>query len=234
MTGNSPFDRSAFLQGLAEELDPPRGQQQLSRERYEDLGEWLHDHAAKTAGRDVQVYPQGSANLGTTNRDPFTGELDIDLVIRVAYGKWELTQKQLNQLINGWLGSYVWTRQQAGHRLAPTKLEQGKRAWTLHYADGFHMDVLPVVPDLADELNASMGDASWLTDKALVVLGSADPAEPLGEPPRDQHCRARPAQGGGGQEGQGRHRQAAQRPSQDHPAGNCPAVQAPPRLHVPQ
>jgi hypothetical protein len=175
MTGNNPFGRSAFLRGLAEELDPPYSQKQLARERYEDLGAWLGEHAATTAGRDVQVYPQGSGNLGTTNRDPYTGEFDLDLVIRVAYGKWELTQQQLNQLVNGWLGSYVWVRQQAGHRLAPTKLEKGKRAWTLHYADGFHMDVLPVVPDLAGELAASMGDPSWLTDKALVRWQPTNP-----------------------------------------------------------
>jgi hypothetical protein len=175
MTSINPFDRAAFLHRLAEELDPPHDRMQLARERYEDLGEWLQRHAAQTAGRDVQVYPQGSGNLGTTNRNPYTDEFDIDLVIRVSYGKWQLTQKQLNQLINGWLGSYVWTRQQARHRLAPTKLEKGKRAWTLHYADGFHMDILPVVPDLAQELDASMGDPSWLTDKELTRWQPTNP-----------------------------------------------------------
>jgi hypothetical protein len=175
MTGNNPFGRSALLQGLAEELDPSYAQKQLARERYEDLGAWMREHAATTAGRDVQVYPQGSGNLGTTNRDPYTGEFDLDLVIRVAYAKSELTQQQLNQMVNGWLGSYVWARQQAGHPLAPTKLEKGKRAWTLHYADGFHMDVLPVVPDLADELDASVGDPSWLTDKALIRWQATNP-----------------------------------------------------------
>jgi hypothetical protein len=174
MTGN-PFDRSAFLRGLAEELDPPHDQKQLARDRYQDLGRWLHQHAAQTAARDVEVYPQGSGNLGTTNRDPFTGEFDIDLVIRVAYGKWELTQKQLNQLVNGWLGSYVSARQQSGHPLAPIKLEKGKRAWMLHYADGFHMDVLPVVPDLDEELDASRGDPSWLTDKTLIRWQPTNP-----------------------------------------------------------
>jgi hypothetical protein len=175
MTGNNPFGRSAFLQGLAEELDPPDVGKQLAGERYEDLGAWLQEHAATTAGRDVQVYPQGSGNLGTTNRDPYTGEFDLDLVIRVAYGKSELTQKQLNQMVNGWLGSYVSARQQAGHPLAPTRLEKGKRAWTLYYADGFHMDVLPVVPDLARELDVSVGDPSWLTDKALVRWQPTNP-----------------------------------------------------------
>ncbi len=175
MTANNPFGRAAFLQGLAEELDPPYNKKLLAGERYQDLGAWLQEHAATTAGRDVEVYPQGSGNLGTTNRDPYTGEFDLDLVIRVAYLKSELTQRQLNQMVNGWLGSYVWVRQQAGHRLAPTRLEKGKRAWTLYYADGFHMDVLPVVPDLARELDVSMGDPSWLTDKALVRWQATNP-----------------------------------------------------------
>jgi hypothetical protein len=175
MTGTNPFGRAAFLSGLAEELDPPHDQLQLARERYEDLGEWLRRHAAPTAGRDVQVYPQGSGNLGTTNRNPYTGEFDLDLVIRIEFGKWEFSQKQLNQLVNGWLGSYVSVRQASGHRLAPTKLDKGKRAWTLHYADGFHMDILPVVPDLAHELNASIGDPSWLTDKELTRWQPTNP-----------------------------------------------------------
>jgi hypothetical protein len=175
MTGTNPFGRAAFLRGLAEELDPPHDQMQLARERYEDLGRWLRRHAAHPAGPDVQVYPQGSGNLGTTNRNPYTGEFDIDLVIRIDFAKWQITQKQLNQLVNGWLGSYVSGRQASGHRLAPTKLDKGKRAWTLHYADGFHMDILPVVPDLACELDASMGDPSWLTDKELTHWQPTNP-----------------------------------------------------------
>jgi hypothetical protein len=30
MTGSNPFDRAAFLRGLAEELDPPHDQMQLA------------------------------------------------------------------------------------------------------------------------------------------------------------------------------------------------------------
>lgn len=175
MIGNNLFDHSAFLEGLSEELEPTPDQKQLARERYEDLGRWLREHAAQTAGRDVEVYPQGSGNLGTTNRNPFTGEFDIDLVIRVKYLKSELTQKELNQKANGWLGSYISVRQNSGHPLAPTELDKGKRAWTLHYGNDFHMDALPVVPDLAGELNGSIGDPSWLTDKSLVRWQPTNP-----------------------------------------------------------
>jgi hypothetical protein len=89
-------------------------------------------------------------------------------------------------LVNGWLGSYVSVRQASGHRLAPTKLDKGKRAWTLHDADGFHMDILPVVPDLARELDASMGDPSWLTEKELTRWQPTNPARVRRLVPRDQ------------------------------------------------
>lgn len=166
MTGNlSPFTRSSWFQGLASELDPPVAERRRARARYDDLGRWLQEHAS-AGDREIQVYPQGSGNLGTTNQDPYTGEFDIDLVLRIEYAKTEVTQQRLNEIVNGWLGSYVSTRQREEHLYAPVSLDKGKRAWTLHY-DRFHMDVLPVVPDLGRELLAHGGDPSWLTDKGL-------------------------------------------------------------------
>lgn len=173
MTGTNPFGRGAFLECLAEELRPPLDERRRARERYADLGEWLREHAAKGA-RDVAVYPQGSGNLVTTNRNPFTGEFDIDLVTRVAYAKDEISQQRLNEIVNGWLGSYVSARQREDHPLAPDELSKGKRAWTLTYA-GFHMDVLPVVPDLRRELGLPGGDPSWLTDKQLLRWQATNP-----------------------------------------------------------
>jgi hypothetical protein len=85
----------------------------------------------------------------------------------VDYTKSEISQLMLNQQVNGWLSSYVSVRRAEGGRLAPSRLEKGKRAWTLEYDDAFHMDVLPVVPAVGDELPGGQGDPSWLTDKAL-------------------------------------------------------------------
>lgn len=164
-----------ILEGLAQELDPSEERIRLGRDRYRDLGDWLKQHAGRTAQRDVEVYPQGSFNLGTTNQDPLSHEFDIDLVIRVDYSKTEISQLELNQQVNGWLGSYVSVRQAEGGILAPTGLEKGKRAWTLQYDDAFHMDVLPVVPAVGDELPARSGDPSWLTDKALVDWQPTNP-----------------------------------------------------------
>lgn len=168
----TPFTRGGLLRALGEELDPPREEQRLARQRYGDLGAWLKSNVS--SDRDVAVYPQGSFNLGTTNRDLLTGEFDIDLVLRVDYGKDEITQAGLNRLVNGWLGGYVSSCQDQRHPFAPTGMEKGKRAWTLFY-DGFHMDVLPVIPDLHGDLDATGGDPSWLTDKALRLWQPTNP-----------------------------------------------------------
>jgi hypothetical protein len=173
MTGLNPFGRGAFLECLAGELSPPLEERRLGRDRYRDLGRWLREHAASGA-RDIEVYPQGSGNLGTTNRNPFTGEFDIDLVIRVAYAKREITRRQLNKLVNGWLYSYIDSRQRNNHPLAPLELSPGKRAWTLTYPR-FHMDILPVVPDVDGDLGRLPGDPSWLTDKGLVFWQATNP-----------------------------------------------------------
>jgi hypothetical protein len=163
---NNPFTRGGVLRALADELDPEPGRVEVARRRYEDLGEWLKLHAAGLQ-YDVLVYPQGSGALGTTNQNPFTLEFDIDLVVRVEQRKDKITQEGLNLLVNGWLGSYTAARIGDGGPLGPLLLHRGKRAWTLEYGDGFHMDLLPVVPDLLAELDATGGDPSWLTDKEL-------------------------------------------------------------------
>lgn len=173
MTHN-PFTRSGALQALAQELDPAPPRIDLARRRYNDLGDWLKQHAGEAA-YDVVAYTQGSAALGTTNQNPFTTEFDVDLVVSVRLRKDQITQDALNQVVNGWLGSYTAARQSAGGDLAPSRLHRGKRAWTLEYSDHFHMDVLPVVPDLGRELRADGGDPSWLTDKELTRWQPTNP-----------------------------------------------------------
>jgi hypothetical protein len=172
---SSPFTRSAPLNLLGEELDPTPEQKRVARERYEDLGAWLTESTSDEV-HDIGVYPQGSFNLGTSNRDPVTGEFDIDLVVRVEYPKARITQQELKDKVGKWLHRYCAARQDQDGYLAPSGYpESGKRAWTLHYADGFHMDILPVVPDLEEEIEATAGDPSWLTDRELRYWQETNP-----------------------------------------------------------
>lgn len=169
-----PFTRAGALGAVVEELDPAPERIDLARQRYEDLGNWLKEHAGAVSPR-VLVYPQGSASLGTTNQNPFTLEFDIDLVISVRYTKTEITQQGLNDEVHGWLDSYVKARKWEGSPLAPASLRKGKRACTLGYADNFHMDVLPVLPDAIGEIEAAGGEPSWLTDRDLTRWQPTNP-----------------------------------------------------------
>lgn len=173
----TPFTKHGVLRALAYELDPESDRLDRARARYEDLGEWLSTHA-ESAPYNVKVYPQGSAALGTTNQHPETGEFDIDLVLSVEVGKDDngVSKKWLNDLVHRWLDAYTKERQQHGGELAPSKLESRSRAWTLRYeSDRFHMDILPVVPDLNHEIEATQGEPSWLTDKGLFYWQPTNP-----------------------------------------------------------
>lgn len=167
MTHANPFSGSSPLRILADDLDPPPERKRAARDRYADLGVFLKAVAADTVSKDVNVYPQGSFPLGTTTRDPFTDEFDVDLVIHVGFHKSEISQRELNDRVGRWLEQYAVKRSSEGSPFAPSNLEQGARAWTLIYDDHFHMDALPVALALPGEIPAEAGTPEWLTDRAF-------------------------------------------------------------------
>ncbi|HUG31986.1 MAG TPA: nucleotidyltransferase [Acidimicrobiia bacterium] len=167
MTYPKPFSGSSPLRFLADDLDPPPERKQAARDRYTDLGEFLTEVATNTVSRDVNVYPQGSYKLGTTTRDPFTGEFDVDLVIHVDFHKSEISQQDLNDRVGGWLDLYANDRYFADSSLAPSGVKDGSRAWTLVYDDHFHMDALPVAAANPGEIPSTAGTPEWLTDKSF-------------------------------------------------------------------
>ncbi|WP_370324539.1 nucleotidyltransferase [Euzebya sp.] len=165
MTTITPQAMKSPLEVLADDiLDPSPARQRLARQRYRDLGAWFKRHVPNTFASDVRVYPQGSRRLGTTNVNPITNRFDIDLVMCLYMPKERTSQAELVLRVNGWLGSYTAARMADGGVLAPIEMDKGKRAFTLHYADDFHMDILPVVPQLVLD---TVGEPSWLADKGL-------------------------------------------------------------------
>lgn len=88
---------------------------------------------------DILVFPQGSMALGTLIRpikDDKEGDYDVDLVCRLENGGY-LTAKEIKNVVGNRL-----TESERYERMLD---KEGKRCWTLQYAD-FHMDVLPCVP----------------------------------------------------------------------------------------
>lgn len=158
---------SLFLRYLAESLDIPDSAFQEAEKRYQAVGNWLGEDGSPLAGFSPEIYTQGSFRLGTVvkpinDRD----EYDIDLVCQFALTKGNLTQKQLKQMI----GRRLKANKTYERMLDP---EEGRRCWTLLYADGmqFHMDILPSIPDddgFKQRLR-SIGVPAELAEHALAI-----------------------------------------------------------------
>ncbi len=92
---------------------------------------------------DPDVYVQGFFRLGTAIKPASDAEdHDIDMVCCLDYEKFALTQAELKRCVGVEIKAYA----KRYNRSAP---EDGRRCWTLVYADGtrFHMDILPSLPD---------------------------------------------------------------------------------------
>ncbi len=132
------------LEDIGAALDIPPSRLEEAKERYESIGAWLDRDGSSLSGLTPAISPQGSILLGTVIR-PLTDreEYDIDLVCLLSAAKSAVTQKQLKEAVGREVALYA-----KAHNMANPP-EEGRRCWTLVYADGtqFHMDILPAVPD---------------------------------------------------------------------------------------
>jgi hypothetical protein len=168
MDDNLRNQYSKIFQYLAESLDITETQYEAAVEHYQAVGDWLNKDDSTIATHDPQIYPQGSFRLGTmikpiNDMDTY----DIDLVCELkALRKDHVTQNQLKDMVGDRLKAH-----ERYHKM----LEEGKRCWTLKYADStrFHMDILPAIPDdeingIAREIGANLAESAILiTDREL-------------------------------------------------------------------
>lgn len=161
----NPIDHSDLFRHAADVLEPDDSRIQLARSRYEDLQNTVVEFA-NDASLDLAMFPQGSYRIGTTIQDPTTLEFDIDTVIAPELPKDRLSPEQLVTLVGELLTRYVEGLSCERSDIGAPILEPGKRAWTLKW-DRFHIDVLPVVPDLESKLSVRYPPAHWLSDKDL-------------------------------------------------------------------
>jgi hypothetical protein len=132
------------LEEIADALDIPPSKFEEAKSRYEAIGAWLDRDASSLAAYDPAISPQGSFLLGTVTR-PLTEaeEYDVDLVCLLKASKTDFTQKSLKEAVGHEIALYALAQNMKNPP------EEGRRCWTLHYADGaqFHMDILPALPD---------------------------------------------------------------------------------------
>ena len=137
---------STFLENVAEELDIPPQKYQEAVDRYQAVGHWLEDGKYPGCVGEPSIYPQGSFRLGTVVR-PIRGgveaDYDIDLVCELPIEKHLTDARSVKMMVGNRLREH-----DKYHKMLD---KEGKRCWTLEYAEqdkiGFHLDVLPSVPD---------------------------------------------------------------------------------------
>jgi len=160
---------SMLLEKIAEELDIPESLYLEAKNRYESVGDWLSKGDSLLTVYNPEIYPQGSFLLGTvikpiSNKD----EYDIDLVCFLAdLDKSETSQSELK--------SIVGTRLKENDTYERLLDEEGRRCWTLNYANEFHMDILPAIADLdLQKIGGLHQDAILITDKKKIDQGDVD------------------------------------------------------------
>lgn len=137
---------SRFLEGIAEKLDIPPSKYQDAVDRYEAIARWLGKGQYPGSLGEPSIFPQGSFRLGTVVRPVRGGveaDYDIDLVCELLIVKHETHASTVKMMVGERLREHDKYRKLLDR--------EGKRCWTLKYAErddiGFHLDVLPSVPD---------------------------------------------------------------------------------------
>ena len=137
---------SRFLEKVAEDIDILPGKYKDAVDRYQAVGRWLEEGNYPGCSGDIAIYPQGSFLLGTVVRPIRRGveaSYDIDLVSEFPTGKFQVNPRTIKTMTGDRLREHGTYRKLLD--------EEGKRCWTLEYAEqdgvGFHLDVLPCVPD---------------------------------------------------------------------------------------
>jgi len=135
-----------FLERVAREIDIPLGKYRDAVERYQAVGRWLEGGNYPGCLGELDIHPQGSFRLGTVVRPIRLGVpagYDIDLVCELPYAMGLTTPEAIKRMVGDRLKEH-----ETYHRLLD---DEGRRCWTLEYAEedqiGFHLDVLPAVPD---------------------------------------------------------------------------------------
>lgn len=143
---------SDFLAAQASDLDISPTVHQRAVRSYKAVGEWLDGGEYEDAQNGVSIYPQGSFEHGTVikplKRSKKAG-YDIDLVCQLSIPKGETSADYIKDAIGERLREHETYKKILD--------EEGKRCWTLEYAEdgegvGFHLDVLPSVAESADKI----------------------------------------------------------------------------------
>lgn len=127
-----------LLDQICESLQLTMTQYEAAKAHYEAVSRWLGADDSILAHLHPSIYPQGSLAIGTTVRPTKHIEYDLDLVCQLLMD-WERADAvSVLNLIEKRL------KENAIYR---PMVERKNRCIRLNYANEFHMDVLPGLPD---------------------------------------------------------------------------------------
>lgn len=126
-----------LLEIVCVKLQLTNTQFETAESRYHTIGDWLLASGSAIRKYRPDIYPQGSLSLGTTVKPYKANEFDLDLVC-------ELQLSSDNH--PGSVFQAIWDRI-AEHETYKKMMKRQRRCIRLEYANDFHLDIVPAVPD---------------------------------------------------------------------------------------
>lgn len=127
------------LERLCQSLELTDTQYQQAKQRYEAVGAWLAGGDSALL-KELAIYLQGSTILGTTVKPIGRNEHDVDLIAYIAHLTSGIDPAAVKKAIG--------IRLRANGHYA-SLLEEMPRCWRINYANEFHLDITPSIPNPA-------------------------------------------------------------------------------------
>lgn len=151
---------TGILEQICQELELTPTQFETAKSRYEAVGRHLSEADSPLLAVS-EIYPQGSISIGTTVKPLGREEFDIDLVC--------LVPSLAPAASPGFLKKLIGDRLRSNGRYRDI-LEEKPRCWRINYANEFHLDITPSIP------NPSCGNGGELVpDKKLQAWKASNP-----------------------------------------------------------
>ncbi len=127
-----------ILERLGQELEPTQSQYDTAKDHYEAVGNWLAASGDPIL-KSVSIYPQGSVSLQTVTKPLANDEYDVDLVCHAP-------NLHPDGLQPDYLKKLIGVRLKENGRYTDL-IEEKQRCWRINYANQFHLDITPSIPN---------------------------------------------------------------------------------------
>jgi hypothetical protein len=149
-----------LIEEACQHLEPSPYQREVAQQRYEGVGDWLAKSEDPLLA-EIAIRLQGSVAIGTTVKPIGAAEYDVDLVAHVP---------DIDAVISpAMLKHRIGDRLKANGHYAPLLVEM-PRCWRLDYANEFHLDITPSIPNPGCAMGGEL-----VPDKALKSWKASNP-----------------------------------------------------------